>query len=215
MFNNKLVNICIPVVNNYQGLIEELESIEAGTIKPDNYYIFNNGGNFSIGNLSKCIIHNSHRVSLAATWNWFIDNVPEYRIIINDDLIFYPDTLETFLTGMKEDQMSFPYGIPRLNSFSFFLMPDNIVRDVGRFDEEFYPAYFEDNSYDYRMNLKGYYVYGIPECNVIHKGSQTLAHYNSNQMRDHHRAFDANRKLYIKMWGGPPKQEKYVTKYNR
>jgi len=214
MHNGKPINICIPTVNNYQGLEEELASIEAGSIKPDNYFVFNNGGNFRTS-IPRVIIYNSHRVSLATAWNWFIDHVAEYRIIINDDLIFYPNTLEAFLNGLKEDQMCFPYGLPRLNSFSFFSLPDNIVNEVGRFDDEFYPAYFEDNSYDYKMNLKGYYVYGIPDCSVIHKGSQTLAHYTQAQIKEHHQNFEKNRKLYIQMWGGTPKNEKYATKYNR
>jgi len=214
MYNGKQVSICIPTVNNYVGLREELESIEAGSIKPDKYYIINNGGNFSIDIPGRMYIHNTPRISLAACWNWFIDNVPEYRIIINDDIVFYNDTLEVFLKAIKDDAIYFPYGIDRINSFSFFSMPDSIVQRVGRFDEEFYPAYFEDNSYDYRLGLAGTHVMGVYDCNLIHRGSQTIQNYTSAQINQHHKDFEKSRQLYIKMWGGMPKQEKYVTKYN-
>jgi hypothetical protein len=217
MFNGKTVTIAIPVLNNYIGLKEEIESIKAGSVLPDRICILDNGRKFPQDDFRGepiDLVTPDRQISLSAAWNYFIDNIPEIRIIINDDLIFNSDTLQKFLEGMNPEALSFPYGIPRLNAFSFFSIPDSIVRIVGKFDEEFYPAYFEDNSYDYRMNLLGFYVYGVSECSVIHKGSQTLGNYTTEQMRDHHKQFEENRKLYIRMWGGLPGHETFTRRYN-
>jgi len=37
------VNLCIPTLNRYDLLVKCLESAEAGTLKPINYYIIDNG----------------------------------------------------------------------------------------------------------------------------------------------------------------------------
>jgi hypothetical protein len=218
MYNNKVITICTPCLNNYSGLYEGIESIEKGSVKPDRYCILDNGRKldprtFSDKNID--LIVPERQISLAAAWNVFLDNVPETRIIINDDIIFYEDTLKVFLDGMVDDTISFPYGVDRINAFSFFSIPDSVVKDVGRFDEEFYPAYFEDNSYDRKLVLSGRHVYGIPNCNIIHKGSQTIKKFNSDEMSKHHIAFQRCQDIYVKMWGGNPGHETYLTKFNR
>ena len=213
-----MVNICITTLNNFSGLKEEIDSIESGTLKPDKYIIFDNSrklkySDFSIDNLALAVPNEQE--SLARSWNWFIDNVPEIRVICNDDLIFYPDTLETLVRGLRTDTIYFPYGIAKTNTYSCFVISDEVISKVGRFDEEFYPAYFEDNSYDYKLSLQGLYVDGVADCNIIHKGSQTLHNYTHSELDQHHKNFQKNRELYVKMWGGMPKNEIYKTKFNR
>lgn len=213
-----MITICLTVLNNYVGLRECIDSIEKGTLKPDNYCVFDNGrtltlDSFNIKNI--VLVLPDKQVSLACTWNWFVDNVPETRIIMNDDILFYENTLEIFMNGINNDTISFPCGIDRANTYSCFSISNKVINKVGRFDDEFYPAYFEDNSYDYRLGLEGLSVYGIPDCNIIHKGSQTIKQYTTEQMSEHHKCFERNRQLYVSMWGGMPKSETYKTKFNR
>ena len=38
-----MISLCVPVLNRYDLLVKLLESAEAGDIKPDKYYIVDNG----------------------------------------------------------------------------------------------------------------------------------------------------------------------------
>jgi len=81
---------------------------------------------------------------------------------------------------------------------------------VGKFDECFYPAYYEDNSYKYRMKLAGISVLNTPELNpLVYKNSSSLAK-DPSILEDSKK----NKELYIKMWGGEPNQEKFKTPFN-
>jgi hypothetical protein len=101
-----------------------------------------------------------------------------------------------------------------INSFhnwcSFILTVD-MWKKIGKFDEEFYPAYWEDNSANYKMTLanakKTWTSFLDP---LVYRNSMTIAKepsLNNNFMK--------NRQLYIDMWGGLPLEEKYLTKFNQ
>lgn len=211
----KNITICIPVLNNYSGLIKCIESIEQGSILPDKYVIFDNGKrlNNQIKNDRATSITPSSQVSVAKTWNWFIANTSDIRIIINDDIIFYKDTLEKFVNGMDCTTISHPENLGMFR-YSFFSLPDEVVSKVGVFDEEFFPAYYEDTSYNYRLELAGLHTFEIKDCNVIHRTNQTISYFNHNQLTAHHANFQRNENTYVRMWGGLPGHEQYTLKYN-
>ena len=84
-------------------------------------------------------------------------------------------------------------------------------REVGEFDTIFYPAYYEDKSYEYRMKLNGYLPIRSVILNpFIYQSSKTLEKMPSLQ-----ESSIKNKTIYIKMWGGEPHQEKYKTPFNK
>lgn len=216
-YGNSMVNICIPTLNRYDLLRQLLTNLLESTITLDAVYIIDNGNryNIEIPQLN-IIVHKPERnLGVAGSWNWFINNVPEIRIIMNDDIQLYPDSIGGLVSEFDENNLVFPSGLG-ISSFSCFILPDNIIKDVGLFDETISPgyAYFEDNDYSHRMSIKGY---GIKPANINvgHHGSSTLRLYTSKERMEHHRKFDLARKNYQRKWGGTPGKEKYHTPFGK
>lgn len=214
------VNLCIPVLKRYDLLIKCMESAEAGTLKPDKYFIIDNGNNLDYRTLPESftnkifIVKVRYNLGVARSWNWFFDNVPDHILISNDDIEFYEDSIEKLMSGYDENFTIYP--AEGATSFACMAYPRKIINDVGYFDESLSPyyAYFEDNDFHYRMLQKGYNIKDVPGCRVKHENSGTMKWYNSTELAMHHDKFRAARSRYIAKWGGEPAHEKYTIPYN-
>lgn len=213
------INICIPVLNAYKQLAQCIESIENSSVIVDNIYIINNGTEIIHNDKPYIHIHHSpFNLGVAASWNWFLDNVQEYRIICNDDIIFERGSIERMIECYDSNNLVFVNNSnnPQTNAFSCFLLPQNIIDRVGKFDEGISPnyGYFEDNDYYYRMSLQGFYITQC-DASVYHAGSSTLRNFSHIQKESHHKRFRTARDNYVKKWGGEPGFEKYTTPYGK
>ena len=86
MNQKEKITLAIPTYNRYDLLDKCIESAEAGSLKPDNYIIINNGKKNYINNNSKVKVYNSDfNLGVAASWNQIIKMSDEIRIISNDD----------------------------------------------------------------------------------------------------------------------------------
>jgi len=85
--------------------------------------------------------------------------------------------------------------------FCFAVKPKLLVEAVGWFDENIYPAYFEDNDMHYRMKLAGVVSYIDTRIVVNHFGSATQ---NADPDSPNVTAsrFQAIKAYYIRKWGG-------------
>jgi hypothetical protein len=208
-----MINICIPCLKNLSGLLTEIQSLENGTLKPDKYFIIDNGNIINQYIPKAMVQHPPMNIGVAKSWNYFINIVPEIRIICNDDLIFGPDSLKILVDHYVDDKITCPF---IANMFSCFILPDKIVKEVGLFDETISPnyGYFEDGDYYRRMLLKGY---GIPNdiyCGIEHEKSTTLRLYNNDERHNHDVKFRLAEKNFKSKWGGPPGHEAYTEAYN-
>jgi GT2 family glycosyltransferase len=203
----KPVHLCIPTLTRYDLLLQEIESLTKSTLRPDVVSILDNGRRIYASNFP-LIWHDFdvqiHQplvsMGLAEAWNWFIDHVPEERIIANDDLIFAPESIER----MVETEGEFVSPLPG-QAYSCFILRDSCVSKVGRFDEDISPgyAYFEDCDYSERLVENGLYIHHV-ECGVRHLGSQTLAASSPEQTNEHHKKFLIAQSNFIKKWGRMP-----------
>ena len=213
------ITICIPTLNRYDLLEKCIGSLKKSTIKPDSIFIIDNGKKYE-ENATAGIPISIHtpfeNMGVAASWNWFMKNVPEKRIICNDDLTFFEDTIELLVNADDNNSVLFPAGAPAANSFSCFLMPDKVIEIVGFFDEKISPnyAYFEDNDYHRRMIIEEIELRGVPNCKIGHKNSSTLNAYTSAERKEHHVKFGRAASNYAKKWGGSVGNEKFATPYN-
>jgi GT2 family glycosyltransferase len=139
---------------------------------------------------------------VAESWNHFINQVPEERVIVNDDVIFAPDSLERMVATKYDLAWSYEAG------FSCFLIRDKCVETVGLFDESISPgyAYFEDEDYMQRVNGKGtkpsLINCGHVECGVMHPvQSQTLKAATRKELGEHHKKFMVARANFAAKWG--------------
>ena len=205
-----MVNVCIPVLRRYDLLKKLLLSLERSTLTPECIYVIDNGQNterldYVLREVAfkRAVVHTpTTPMGVAESWNWFLLNVPEERVITNDDIEFGPDSLQKmcdtkgdFVTALGEEH----------NAFSCFLLRDSCVKIVGMFDESLSPgyAYFEDCDYGERMLKLDVELTGV-SCGVKHMGSQTLRAATSAEMQAHHRKFVLAQENYIKKWGRLP-----------
>jgi GT2 family glycosyltransferase len=201
-----MVHVCVPVLRRYDLLHDLLESLENSTV-PYSVIVLDNGRDtkrrrLATSGYNVAIQIPDDQLGVAESWNWFIQNVPEERIIVNDDVIFAPDSLERMVATKYDLAWSYEAG------FSCFLIRDKCVETVGLFDESISPgyAYFEDEDYMQRVNGKGtkpaLISCGHVECGVQHPvQSQTLKAATRKELGEHHKKFRTARVNFAAKWG--------------
>jgi GT2 family glycosyltransferase len=147
--------------------------------------------------------------------------------ISNDDVTLAPDVLDVMvpalwddgrydlLSGANHDAENNGIMENVFTDFSFYgIRPAEFVEKFGTFDENFYPAYFEDNDMHYRMTLLDG-SWGIHEgARIYHEGSVTQFWDGEENRVVSHDAFRANRAYYENKWGGQPTEEKYTLPFD-
>ena len=131
----------------------------------------------------------------------------DYALILNDDIYFGRKDWEVdnLLTNYKKDFYV------TMQDWCVFILPKSTFTKVGKFDEAFYPAYYEDNDYHYRMQLKGLSYFKIPFLNpFLYKSSQTID--KAPELRKH---IEDNKQYFINKWGGEPSKEKFKKPFNK
>lgn len=193
-----MISVCVPVLKRYDLLSELLLSLASSTVQPNAVYIINNGEQH-LESSSDVYVHKPERpLGVAESWNWFLRNVPETRIICNDDIQFSPDSIKII------DETPGDFVFMNECGFSCFKITDECVAKVGEFDEEISPgyAYYEDVDYAYRM------IQVLPPerrpriyAGIIHVGSSTWKSGTSDEQREHWRRFFLAKENFKKKWG--------------
>lgn len=223
----KKVYYCIPTYKSFDHAYDGVLAALRSTVVPDTIAIIDNSGNGTGTQYLKPLTERFHNVyiwpqtynlGVARAWNTFHDTITDdYIIIANDDVQVEPYTIERMVTAAEQNpnQILFSGDGASGNAFSLFLLTKFGYDVIGKFDEHFYPAYFEDNDYARRMFLKGYYVVPVNGATYFHVGSSTMAKYTPMEMDAHHNAFRANMAYYLRKWGGMPQVEEFETPFNR
>jgi GT2 family glycosyltransferase len=100
-------------------------------------------------------------------------------------------------------------------NFSAFMVNRACWEAVGEMDELFFPAYFEDNDFHYRMKMTKMEAVCNPLAMFFHYGSRT-----QNEAQEDGKPmvpppqFVMSRSKYYAKWGGYPGGEKFTTPYN-
>lgn len=84
----------------------------------------------------------------------------------------------------------------------------------GFFDQKYYPAYFEDNDFHYRLKLSGMRAVKTNTALYYHYGSRTI---KENEEVGHisNIYYLTNKQRYIEKWGGKPGKEKFKIPFNQ
>ena len=209
------IGITIPTLSNYGGLIESINSMRSSQHHLE----------FSIVNTGMT------GLSVAAAWNGGVDDLLRRGcgavIVSNDDVLCHRGTIDGLVAAWLDGDADLvsarnvrgtvgvldfltsdiacvgPFDEGPSPDFSFFLLPSKTWEVVGRFDENFRPAYFEDNDYHARLVLSGLRAVNTSRAPFYHFGSGT-------QNADPKKAavpaaiFDANRDYFVAKWGRPP-----------
>lgn len=169
----------------------------------------------------------NHNIGCAGAWNRIRRGNVFYKkaIILNADCEVPPDTFERVLEPPSPVIMcAFGFGCFRLDA--------EIFEKVGPFDEAFYPVYFEDSDYRYRLKLAGIPIIEWPfvekERLTFGRARYTtgFAHgwrhddgrgyqgWTNDKLTWFYRRWELNRDRFIAKWGGLPGEEKFTEPFN-
>ena len=168
--------IIVPILTGPELLVRMLESIDtpvAHVIVIDNGRCVTMGRNRNdfIDHVS--VIEMPANLGVAGSWNLGIKATPfaPWWLIVNHDVVFKPGALGQFATMAAPDTLVLNGG-PQ--PWCAFAIGEDVVRDVGLFDESFHPAYFEDDDY-LRRCTPDVPLVRLPAGLTHHDNSSTLA----------------------------------------
>lgn len=105
-------------------------------------------------------------------WNLIIKTTPHapYWVLPNDDSWFEPGALKTIAEQVQTDKFNFVDVSPK---WSCVVPGEGAILTAGLWDEAFHPIYYDDDEYEWRMNMLGVEFNTIP-AKVNHNNSSTL-----------------------------------------
>ena len=205
-----MFSIGIPTLNRADLLIPSIEKYIEDFPGVDIHIIDNGNQNLKFDYPNVHIYEEKNNLGVAASWNKLCKIIfinKSWSLIINDDVYLGYNTkivnqvIESSYTGITQSHLN----------FSVILMNKDIFNNVGEFDEKFYPAYYEDSDYIYRLKLLGLRQDVDTRLNPkdarVSQTYEKCPEYVNDAMR-------YNRQRYIDKWGDIPLLEKFITPFN-
>lgn len=203
----------IPTLCRYDLLAELIESVEKGTVRPSEYFIVDNGGQF-VPDLAReriKVLSAGRNLGVSRSWNeilMYAHSSGEPAVISNDDIVFNDTTFEELCSGLQDPEA----GVVNGHGWSLFGQTKMCTDKVGFYDENFFPAYHEDCDYHWRMRLLDVKRLDVVTTPVAHVGSATLRS-NPNLSPDSN-WFQKGQMYYMRKWGGLPGKEQFREPFN-
>jgi GT2 family glycosyltransferase len=177
---------------------------------------------------------------LARGWNRGIDIAfargADYCLVINLDLVFHPRFIDNLVEFARQNPDALMWsGVPweeeetlanadlsgppiGLAHFHCFMIDRRLFELIGRFDEQFEPAYHEDSDMIYRMRLKGARLLATPSARIFHHDRITLKgammDRNDEMLIGLRAMMNLSMERYKAKWGGLPGEEQFTAPYN-
>ncbi len=209
----------IPTYCRYDLLEALLLSAEAGTVKPDGYIIIDNGNSFGVERLKALLgerasvvelISPGANIGVAAAWNRILEMTKDEKgvIISNDDIEFGSKTFEELSGALEQEHMPFVEG----DGWALFGQSSTTTALVGYYDENFWPAYYEDVDYDERMRRLGVMRKNPLSEPVKHHGwATTTAVANADWLK---LGRERNHAYFLQKWGGESRNPRWNGDYS-
>ncbi len=211
------IGIGIPTLNRADLLQENLVDLATNFSDADSIHIIDNGfQDIQLPPELDIYLETPGRnLGVAASWNKHMKHAFEekgcdYVLILNDDIVLghTKEEVQEVIASRAE-----PYLLTGTFYWSTLLISKACYEDIGGFDENFYPAYYEDNDYARRLNLSemGSVRYGQdPRLDpVVKRNSMTI-----KKDPDVNKLFNKNKKYFHTKWGGYPGKEVYTIPFN-
>jgi len=192
-----LPNLIIPVLNRYDLLTRLLRSIDypiRDLVIIDNGYGYRDlyGKPMLLGAKRVTVLPMPGNLGVAASWNLGIKLLPhdDRWFFASNDMAYAPGSLK-ILSEARSDELTIAEDFPHWHTFA---LGEDVVRRVGLFDEGYYPAYYEDTDYLWRLGEAGAKLrrLSIP---AIHDNSSTL-HSDERFMEANKRTFQNNQNYH-------------------
>ncbi len=218
------LSILIPTINRADLLGDSLKTLAEQKEYFEELLIIDNGNQTIIGPsilYDKIrVLTSNHNLGVSGSWNLgitelFKNSEITHVLALNDDVSLGTTQLkeiaETINSNLDRWFLVGPYywsvyAISRDGAKNMQYEPNKY------FDEHFFPAYFEDNDFHWRMRQ-------IDESKYLgNVSSFTPEKYiNSGSLQKDptlNRTFEQNRRYYISKWGGAPSWEVYKKPFN-
>lgn len=170
-------------------------------------------------------------IGVSRGWNYILKNTPSdkgYWIISGDDNYFKAGTLKLIAEGMEQsDKKNCVFvGLHMLQNnqiipggFSSYIFTEKTLNKIGFFDENIFPAYFEDNDFWERICKSKEPVCNIENAIFIsgdenHTGSCTIQTVGATYRQRMDQCYKQNETFLIEKWGSI-KDNKYNTPFNK
>lgn len=223
------------VIRRYDLLARMLASVHRGIVRPDRYVIVDNGAQpeqvlraveaARISDRAHVLLQNRN-LGVSAGFNLILDSVEKDDLLVvgNDDLALGDQVLEVVRESLAEADLVLAPGF-----LLFGLRPGVFLERVGFFDENLYPAYFEDCDVHRRANLADIRINPrppvqhreaadfdeVPYGNIVrHEGSASLRALSMTQQQAFSRRFVELSHYYGRKWGGGPGKEVHTQPFN-
>lgn len=202
----------VPFVNRPDLFLNMINSID---VEVGEVVIIDNSQEGILQNLAgptkMRVVSMRHNVGVSASWNSIIKLTPlsPWWAIVNSDLEFNPGELQKLIDTMEGFD-----GIGKMLGLAAFGISKAAVSKAGWFDENFVPAYCEDNDYAYRCQLTGVPMVDIEGVEPKHIGSSVI-YSDKNLFLENNRTYPNNVRYYREKWGGGiGTEETYTTPFN-
>jgi GT2 family glycosyltransferase len=208
-----MFSIGIPTLNRADLLLPSLEKYLVDFKNTDIHIVDN--GNQNLNHLEENVqiyVHNQmENIGVAASWNklcQIIFTKHDWALLVNDDVYLgYGNSRVNMCIEMSEVGL-----VQSELNWSVLLINKDLYEYIGEFDEGFFPAYYEDSDYMYRLKLNG----------LLHEVNNKLNPIIAKVSQTYEKAPDLvnlsmrfNRQRYIDKWGNVPLLEKYTTPFNK
>lgn len=186
------------------------------------------------------VLYQVENIGVGPAWNLGIKHAVKhfgsrYFFIPNNDVILHPNCIDMLLEALGDPSVALAgandvsgevaraldiltLSVPPARDFvdtpdfSCFATKKSTIDKIGYFDEKFFPAYFEDNDYHYRIGLAG--LRGVKaNCALyFHFGSRAIKEsVDIKEIAD--LGFAANRDYFRRKWGGLPGHETHKVPF--
>jgi GT2 family glycosyltransferase len=145
-------------------------------------------------------------------------------IVVNDDIEFSEGDIDRLARTARDHAECYIVSCAgyhgrlqaRLPShgYSCFAINPVALEALGCFDENFFPAYCEDQDYAYRARLAGLHEENCPGTAVLHHGSSTI-YADAELYRQNALTQRRNIAYYGRKWGGPAGAETFTRPFDR
>jgi GT2 family glycosyltransferase len=223
----------IPVLNRGDLLLRCIRSIDYPVEK---LVIVNNGDDSGVctvieqlkreNDFNLLVYKPQHNIGVAASWNWICKhnrpqpdstglNIDHYWLLVGSDIQFTAGDLrriDEFVRAHREYVQC-----PANWGHSLFAIRQSCYDGAGYFDENFFPAYSEDQDHCYRIKLAGLKWADVPDVHSVHGepplwGSSTV--WSDPVLNKQSAVTQANNaEYYRRKWGGEPGHETFTRPF--
>lgn len=192
--------LSIPVLNRYDLLDENLKLID---FPIEEILIINNGKEVyhpKRKDLNIRVLNLPSNLGMSGSWNLTIKLYPhaKFWVFSSVDTHWLPGSLKKIYHQSDKSRL-----LCSTEGFSCFSLGENVVRQIGLFDEHFYPYVFEDD--DYRERLFRYnennidkkleFISNAVEVSAPHGPAQTIAS-DSSLLEKYQETLKKNKEYY-------------------